>query len=117
MTSTTSNQMATTVSDIVATSVDITKTFQIGQDNTNWDDSMVWQWRQFLDGPCGSSIVSTQHIATTPSEFQSPCCPPNSAVGTANNSLMAYGSGGYYYKCPVSEIFKVDGVPIPGCVG
>ena len=98
MTRQTSQQMSETISSIVDFSGSTKYTWSLGQNGSNWDDAMVWQWRQFLDGPCGSSIIQTQHIATTPSEFQSPCCPPNSAVGTANNSLMAYGGGGYHYK-------------------
>jgi len=78
-----------------------------------WKHSMLWQWRAFLNGPCGSVTVQTQHLATTPSVFEPPCCGPSSHI--------AQSSGAFDYRdCPADVVFRqaCDSPPCPvvkGC--
>eukprot|EP00308_Calcidiscus_leptoporus_P003778 CAMPEP_0119390690 /NCGR_PEP_ID=MMETSP1334-20130426/114337_1 /TAXON_ID=127549 /ORGANISM="Calcidiscus leptoporus, Strain RCC1130" /LENGTH=112 /DNA_ID=CAMNT_0007413245 /DNA_START=6 /DNA_END=344 /DNA_ORIENTATION=- len=109
-TQSTSSMLGQQVSSLVETSITITETFTLFQ-RPDARDAMVWQWRHFAQGPCGNIVINMPHIATTPSEFEPPCCPPS--PGLADGKF----SGGYRNGCPIDEVFRnPQGDPIlAGC--
>lgn len=102
--------MTNEAAKILDESTSVTKTFALDQ-REGGADSQLWQWRLFVDGPCGNAVLQTEHLATTKGQYQYPCCPPTS-------KLQADGESGFdYTTCPASEVFRSNArlEPSAGC--
>jgi len=117
-----SREVAHSVERIIDQAKSTTKRFQM-QQKPDFSQSQLWQWKAFLDSPCGGATVLTEHLATTPSLQQAPCCAPTSRLRYSwhqdgNTSKPLLTEDGHDYRlCAFNEIFRdpSTGAPINGC--